>query len=166
VRLNERIGTDCSKGTNTLASGKEKATTSTLWASLFKATSVQTYIDENDEYLELPAFHAYISQLCRERGEVPERVIKRAGIERAYGHQIFRGSRRPSRDTVLQLAFGFEADVEQAQALLRHAGHCALYPRIKRDATICYCLKKKYSLIETQQTLADLALPAIGGDKR
>jgi hypothetical protein len=66
---------------------------------------------------------------------------------------------------VLQLAFGFEADVEQTQLLLRHAGHCALYPRIKRDATISYCLKNGYSLIETQQTLSELALPLIGGDK-
>lgn len=149
-----------------MANDKGKATTSTLWASLFKATSVQTYIKNNRGDLGLPGFAEYVSLLCRERDEVPERVIKRAGIERTFGHQIFRGVRKPSRDTVLQLAFGFGADVEQAQALLLHAGQCALYPRIKRDATICYCLKNRYSLIETQQTLADLALPLLGGDKK
>lgn len=138
-------------------------TTSTLWASLFKASSVQTYLENNDAELGLPTFAQYISSLCQERGEVPERIIKRAGIERAFGHQIFRGARNPSRDTVLQLAFGFEADIEQAQSLLRHAGHCGLYPRIKRDATVCYCLKNGYSLMETQHMLTDLELPMIGG---
>ncbi|NLI52890.1 MAG: hypothetical protein GX417_01040 [Clostridiales bacterium] len=142
-----------------------KASTSVLWTNLFKSASAKTYLENNGEELGLPTFAEYITGCCRERGEVPERVIKRAGIERAFGHQIFRGIRNPSRDSVLQLAFGFEADVEQTQLLLRHAGHCALYPRIKRDATISYCLKNGYSLIETQQTLSELALPLIGGDK-
>ena len=137
--------------------------TSALWASLFKAPCVRTYIESNDADLGLPTFAEYISLLCRERGEVPEHVIKRAGIERAFGHQLFRGTRRPSRDTVLQLAFGFEGGIEQAQLLLRHAGHCGLYPRLKRDAVICYCLKNGCSLMEAQHILSDLSLPIIGG---
>lgn len=140
-----------------------KASTSVLWMNLFKSTSVQTYLEDNEAELGLPTFAEYISSLCRERGEVPERIIKRAGIERAFGHQIFRGARNPSRDTVLQLAFGFEADIEQAQNLLRHAGQSGLYPRIKRDATVCYCLANGYSLMETQHILTSLALPMIGG---
>lgn len=149
-----------------MTTGKRKATTSTLWASLFKAASIQSYIHKNDEDLDSPTFAEYISSLCRERGMVAERVIKRAGVERGFGHQIFRGVRRPSRDTVIQLAFGFEADVEQAQKLLRIAGYCDLYPRIKRDAVICYCLKNGYGIIEAQQMLMDLALPIIGGDRK
>lgn len=136
--------------------------TSALWTNLFQAPSVKTYFKNNNEELGLPKFSEYISSLCHEKNEVPERVIKRSGIERAFGHQIFRGARNPSRDTVLQLAFGFRADIEEAQLLLRHAGHCALYPRIKRDATICYCLKNGYSITETQQMLESFDLPMIG----
>lgn len=139
-----------------------KISTSALWTNLFRAPSVKTYFQNNNEDLGLPTFSEYISSLCRERNEVPERIIKRAWIERAFGHQIFRGVRNPSRDTVLQLAFGFEADIEQAQSLLRYAGHCALYPRIKRDATICYCLKHGCSITETQQMLESFGLPMIG----
>lgn len=143
-----------------------KTATSALWTNLFQAPSVKTYFENNDEELGLPAFFEYIASLCHERSEVPERIIKRAGIERAFGHQIFRGARNPSRDTVLQLAFGFQADVEQAQLLLRHAGRCALYPRIKRDATICYCLKNGYSITETQQMLEYFKLPMIGREMK
>ncbi len=140
-----------------------KASTSTLWARLFKAPSIRSYLAANAGGLELPVFSEYISELCREKGEVPEHIIRRAGLERSFGHQLFRGARNPSRDTVLQLAFGFRSDVEEAQTLLRHAGQSQLYPRIRRDATICYCLKNGCSLMETQYVLADLALPAIGG---
>ena len=149
-----------------MTTGKGKATTSTLWASLFKAASIQSYISKNDEDLGSPTFAEYISAFCRERGMVAERVIKRAGVERGFGHQIFRGVRKPSRDTVIRFAFGFEADVEQAQELLRIAGYCALYPRMKRDATICYCLKNGYGIIEAQQMLMDLALPIIGENRK
>ena len=143
-----------------------KASTSALWKNLFKATSARKYLEDNETELGLDSLTEFLTMLCRDRGEVPERIIKRAGVERAFGHQIFRGVRNPSRDTVLQLAFGFEMDVEQTQELLLHSGHCALYPRIQRDATICYCLEKRFSIIETQQTLEGLALPIIGGDKR
>ena len=140
---------------------KKPLPTSDLWDQLIKAASLRQFIGENG--IGLPAFCEYISGLCAERGEVPEHVIKRANLERSYGHSIFRGDRRPSRDTVLQLAFGFEADVELAQSLLRHAGHSTLYPKVPRDTVIGYCLNHKTSFIETQQILMDLGLPLIGG---
>lgn len=139
--------------------------TSVLWTHLFKAPSVLTFIRENDENLHVRAFPEYITQLCKQRGEVPERIIKRAGIERSFGHQLFRGARRPSRDTVLLLAFGFEADVELAQTMLKYARCSALYPRMKRDAVICYCLHHRCNIDEMQSLLAEFDLPLIGGDR-
>ncbi len=135
--------------------------TSEIWEQLVKADSVKQFLGENA--IGLPAFHEYITFLCRQRGEVPERVIKRANIERSFGHSLFRGDRNPSRDTVLQLAFGFEADVELAQSLLRHAGHSPLYPRVPRDTVIGYCLIHKTSFLETQHLLMELELPLMGG---
>ncbi len=140
----------------------KKASTSTLWEQLFKAPSVRSYLSQNAAGLGLPTFAAYICELCREKSEVPEHIIRRAGLERSFGHQLFRGDRNPSRNTVLQLAFGFQANVEETQALLRHAGRSQLYPRIRRDAAIGYCLENGCSLMETQCVLTELSLPTIG----
>jgi hypothetical protein len=137
--------------------------TSKLWEQLIKAASVKQFIEQNETEIGLPAFCKYISSLCKNRGEVPERIIKKANIERSYGHSIFRGDRNPSRDTVLQLAFGFDADVELAQSLLRHAGHSLLYPRVPRDTVVSYCLIHGTGFIETQRILMELNLPLIGG---
>lgn len=142
---------------------EKKVSTDVLWMRLFKAPSVREFIEHNSDELDPPSFALYIGALCRGQGEVPEHIINRAGIERSFGHQIFRGARNPSRDTVLQLAFGFNADTELAQSLLRHAGHSPLYPRIRRDAAVCYCLEHGMPLIEAQQMLSDLSLPLIGG---
>jgi len=137
--------------------------TSTLFRLLFKASNLEQFMKKNSEEIQLQSFCKYITELCKNQGEVPEHIIKRADIERSFGHQIFRGARNPSRDTVLQLAFGFNADVDTAQELLRYARMSALYPRVKRDAAIIYCLHNHFTIVETQRVLYEMELPLIGG---
>jgi hypothetical protein len=99
-------------------------------------------------------------------GQVPERVIKLASIERTYGHQLFNGTRKPSRDKVIQLAFGFGLDVDETQELLKIAQKSLLYPKIKRDAVILYCLNNHKSIIQTQSVLETLGVILLGGEER
>ncbi|MCM1309232.1 MAG: XRE family transcriptional regulator, partial [Butyrivibrio sp.] len=103
-----------------------------------------------------------LKRLCSEKHTVAERVINAADIDRTYGHQIFNGTRNPSRDKVIQLAFGFGLNVEETQGLLRAAGKSALYPRIKRDAAIIFAISKKMPLTETQIFLTSLDIAIIG----
>ncbi len=139
-------------------------TTEEMWGRLFSAPSIDRYLAANDELI--PKFSDYISGLCKARGERPEKVIRRGNIESSYGHRIFSGARKPSRDTVLQIAFGFEMDSEEAQQLLKIAREAALHPKVKRDAVIAYCLHNKISFMETQQYLFDNGMPLIGGGRR
>jgi len=143
-----------------------KNRTSAFFQLLFKMPNIKEFMEKNDDELGIPTFSQYISELCAGRSEVPERIIKRANIERSFGHQLFKGTKKPSRDTVLKLAFGFEANVDETQELLKYAGMSALYPRIKRDAAIVYCLHHRFTIVETQNVLHDLKLPLIGGRKR
>lgn len=137
--------------------------TSTLLGHLFKTSSLEQFIKKNEGEIYLQSFSEYITELCKKQGEVPERIIKRANIERSFGHQLFKGTRKPSRDTVLQLAFGFNADVDTAQELLKYARMSALYPRVKRDTAIIYCLHNHFTIVETQRVLHEMELPLIGG---
>ena len=139
-----------------------KIRTSRFFHLLFKAPNLEQFMKNNAEEMQLPSFSEYITELCKKQGDVAERIIKRANIERSFGHQIFKGSRNPSRDTVLQLAFGFGADVDTAQELLKHARMSALYPRMKRDAAILYCLHHHFTVVETQQVLHEIGLPLLG----
>lgn len=110
----------------------------------------------------LPDFPVHLAELCNERGEARERIIQRAGIERSYGHQLFNGTRRPSRDKAIQLAFGFGLDLEQTQTLLEVANVGQLSPRIKRDAIILYCLLHQLELREAQNLLESFDLQLLG----
>ena len=55
------------------------------------------------------------------------------------------------------------ADVAQTQEMLKIARKSVLYPRIKRDTVIIYCLHNHVSLVDTELILEDLNLPILGG---
>ena len=96
---------------------------------------------------------------------LPAQAIERSQIERTYGHQLFNGTRRPSRDKVIQLALGFGLNVDETQRLLRSAGKSPLYPRLKRDAAILYGIQKKLSILAVQEILTKYGLTLLGGQK-
>ena len=143
-------------------SRKINLTTRELWAELFKAPTVEDYFESSRHSRSLPVFSEYITLLCNEKGEKPEHILKKSCIESSFGHKLFSGTRNPSRDTVLQLAFGFELDNDETQQLLKIARMSALHPRVKRDAVIAFCLHRHISLIETQQLLYENKLPVLG----
>lgn len=136
--------------------------TSSIFRKLFKSPDIETFLKGTVDDLWIPPLHEYITGLCKPKNLIPEHVIKRAGIERAFGHQIFNGTRKPSRDKVIQLAFGFELNIKDTQMLLQVAQKSLLYPKIKRDAVILHCIQKKKSIYETQSKLQELGLPLLG----
>ena len=144
------------------AQNTKKVRTSTWLNRLFKAPDLKGYLDKNGDLMDMVSFSEYVSGLCREMGAVPEQVVRQAQIERTYGHQIFNGTRNPGRDKVIQLAFGFGLDVTGAQRLLNAAQKYPLYPRLKRDAAILYCIHNHIDIIEAQSLLADLGLTLLG----
>lgn len=136
-----------------------------LWAKLFKSPTIYSYLEEHSG-ASLPSFSDYISQLADERNLKRETVIQRSGLERTFGHKLFNGSRNPSRDTVLQMAFGLGLTCDETQQLLKVAQMSALHPKVKRDAVIAYCLHNASSFLDVQDMLFANALPLLGGAKR
>lgn len=143
-------------------STKKEIRTSTLLRKLLSSSNIEQFMESNAGDMEVKSFHIYLNGLCQAAGMVPEQVIKHAGIERTYGHQLFNGTRKPSRDKVIQLAFGLQLDIDGTQELLRTALKSPLYPKIKRDAAILYCLKHKKNIMETQSVLQALDLTLLG----
>ena len=142
---------------------EKRTSTDELLQLLFKERDLEKFLQRNESSYMNTGFPEYLSAWCRARGEVPEHLIRRANLEKSFGHQLFSGKRKPSRDTVIQLAFAMDADVPQAQEMLKIARKSPLYPRIKRDTVIIYCLHNHISLVETGIILPDLKLPALGG---
>ena len=63
--------------------------------------------------------------------------------------------KKPSRDKLLQFAFGLSFTEDETQLLLRLAGLCALYPRFKRDYIIMTCIRANKSIWECNDYLIE-----------
>ncbi len=143
-----------------------KPSTREIEHKLFAAPSFEQFLQENGDGMLTPKICYYLAELCRARGLKQAEAIRRSGLDRTYGYQLFNGTRKPSRDKLLQLAFGFGLTVEETQDLLRTAQKSALYPKILRDAAVMQCLYKGKSLEDLQALLSVLGLTSIGGGDR
>jgi len=140
----------------------DNISTDSLLRKIVRTKNLNSFLQRNEQYLQAADFCELLRTFCERRNLIPERAILLAQIDRTYGHQLFNGTRRPSRDKALQLAVGMNLSVEETQQLLQAAGKSALYPRLKRDAALIFCLKEGYDMIETQDLLGRYGLTLLG----
>ena len=145
---------------------KPASITKLLLERLFQAPDVNTYLRDNAPLMSIPTFDRFICALCEELCVSRAKVIAKSAIPRNYAYQLFNGIRKPSRDKVLQLAFGFGLDVESTQELLKIARQAPLYPRIPRDIVILRCLYENRSILDAQQALDNMGLMLLGREDR
>lgn len=84
---------------------------------------------------------AWLTELIVERETDRLSVIRRSHLNQTFAYQIFAGTRRPSRDKLIQLAFGFGLGAVDTCELLERGGVSALLPRCRRDVVIAFCLE-------------------------
>ena len=95
----------------------------------------------------------YLQQLLDEKGLRRSRVVSDAGLNATYGYDIFVGSKRPSREKVLPLAFAMKCTLQETNRMLQAAGVNELYVKNRRDAIIIFCIEHGYSLMKTNEEL-------------
>jgi DNA-binding phage protein len=146
--------------------GAKKKSTDEIAEQIRQETDITHYIDENGEEMVREPLNVYLNKLCDARGIKPGSVIEKSGISRTYGYQIFNGTKYPTRDKVLQLAFGFEMNQQETEELLKAAMKAPMYVRLKRDAIIFFALNKKLSIYQLQDILDRSSLPLLGNDDK
>lgn len=105
---------------------------------------------------EEPSFEDYLKDLMKQKNVSAGELMQRAAVSKTYFYQFLSGDRLPGRNTALRLSFSLKLTVKETQKLLTLAEKPSLYPKVRRDAAILYCLKKKQSLDEANQMLLDL----------
>lgn len=114
--------------------------------------------DEYSQFQELKdngvvSLAEHLDALLDQKETSKAEVIYRARLDTVYGYQIFNGTRKPSRDKLLQLAFGFPLTYKETLTLLRIAGVGSLYVRHRRDSIIIFALNKGFSLEQLNELL-------------
>ena len=131
-------------------------TTGALMDALSKADDIKQFCDNNsDTFISVTVAEA-LNNLTDEKGLSKALVIKRSELNQIYGYQLFSGSRKPSRNSLLCLCVGLALTLEETQRLLKTAGIAPLYPKNKRDSIIIYGVSNSMSVPEINESLYSL----------
>ena len=104
----------------------------------------------------------YLDQLLWHYKKDSATVSREAGLDRSYVGNIVRGKKNnPSRNALLAICLTIGTTVEEAQYLLKYAGHAPLYVRRKRDVIIWFGFMKKKSLDEVDVDLIARGYPTV-----
>jgi DNA-binding phage protein len=128
------------------------ALTEELLNELLFTRSLGDYLEKPDVEMQC-SLSSVLNAKIEEKGMKKSEVIRKAKLDTTFGYQIFSGERNPTRDKVLQLAIALELTVKETQRLLTSAGVSDLYPKLRRDAIIIYCVNKKMTVDEIDETL-------------
>ena len=86
-------------------------------------------------------FSEYLNHILDAKHMSKAQVLSKTTIQRNYGYQIFDGSKVPNKDKVIQLSLGFGLDLRVTNNLLSLSNNGMLYPKVKRDALLIYCIE-------------------------
>ncbi len=130
--------------------------TDQLMAEIKKSTEIKNFLAENNEDIKNLTLSEYLNILI-DKKQVPKgEVIKKAELNYTYGYQMINGTRKPTKDKLLQLCFGLGTTVEEANRILLIADAGGLYSKNRRDCIIIFALDKGLSLDETNELLYEL----------
>ncbi|MCM1299399.1 MAG: helix-turn-helix domain-containing protein [Firmicutes bacterium] len=134
----------------------DQLTTEDLWKMVCESKNICSDWDGMSSYMESLSFHEKLFQLSEQHGVNAAQLGKKALLSRSFSYQIFSGERIPQRDIILRIAIVLELDIADTQRLLCLASRGGLYPKVKRDAIIIYCLKNNFDIYKTDELLVGL----------
>ena len=141
--------------------------TEDLLARLLNSKSPEDYLSQGETIdRELPD---YLFALLDAKGMNRSQVARISSINTTFLYNIFEGKSKPKRDNALMLAFALGCDLRQTQRLLRLADVAELWPKVRRDAIIIWCIERGYAREECDDELYRLkerAILKVTGDLR
>lgn len=131
---------------------REKSTDD-LSRELMDQPDIDSYLKENQAYFFQKEMTDLLTDLFEKKEISKAALARKAGMSEVYLHQVFSGRRKPSRDRLICLCVGLEADLEETQQLLKQAAYAPLHPKVKRDAIVSYGILHHVSLSEINDKL-------------
>lgn len=127
--------------------------TEKLLDELLEASNLDAFIDGHEDGFQHRSLSQYLNQLLTEKHLERARVVRMADLNETFGYQIFKGTRSPSRNKVLQIAFAMALSLRETNRALEAAGVSSLYSKDRRDAIIIFCLDRGCSLQKVNEEL-------------
>ena len=145
------------------SSSKIEPISAAMEDELKKTFNLQTFLKKYKEHMISKTLSQYLTQLLIEKDKTIPEVIDASFINRTYAYQIFDGTKKPSRDKLISIAFGLHLSVEETQKLLKISGNKELYVKNMRDAIILHSIHNNKGVGKTNSLLLDNKFEKLDG---
>jgi len=112
-------------------------------------------LNEIEQLIESVEFVSELERLLELRQMSKSDIIKNTLLERSYAYQIMAGTKRGSKDKILQICLALNCDLEETNRLLTLSENPKLYAKDKRDLYLIYAINHKYSVMMTNELLEE-----------
>lgn len=136
--------------------------TNELFEEIEKTADIDDYLNDNKEIVSAKKLSGILESLLVRKGLKKADVINNSEVNKIYAYQLFSGVKTsPERDKVIALLMAMQLDLDEIQSVLKTAGFAPLYPKIKRDSIIIYCIRKGRSVLDTNAELYEHSEPTL-----
>jgi hypothetical protein len=119
--------------------------------------AIKRKLIEEKNKIESIAFFCFLQKEIAGRGITAVNFLKSSNVNKNTYYAILRGERKPSRNKVIQIAFGMNCSVKETNDLLWKAGYANLNSTVNfRDTIIITCLENNRDIYETEGLLHEL----------
>lgn len=96
--------------------------TQNLLKSLNESEDLRAVLEQSaSDFVAQPLCEA-LAALLKEKGLTRSQAIRNSLLNTIYGQQIFAGTKTPSRDKLIAIAFGMQLSFQEADTLLKQQG--------------------------------------------
>lgn len=143
---------------------KQYVPTEFLMDALQAHENYSDFLKANEDVLGQEDFKIAIRLRMFETGREISEIFKAAHLRPSYAYQILNGQRQPTRDKIIQFAFGMALDLDATNLLLSSATKQPLYAKRKRDAVIIFSLLHNQSIEVVNDNLVAQGFEALYKD--
>lgn len=130
--------------------------TEELLTEIMQSTEIEDFLRDNKDSILNLSLTEYFDILIKEKNVARKDVINKSQLNYTYGYQILNGTRKPTKDKLIQICFGLGATVKEANRILILADAGGLYSKNRRDCIIMFALNKNLSVQELNELLFEL----------
>ena len=135
---------------------KKGIETTILMNELQSTNEISDFLKKNIHYMNTPSIAEYLNNLITERGLKKSKVIADTNLTREYGYEILSGKKKKkyNQNILLAFALALHLNIDETQHLLKYGQVSELYPKRERDSIIIFAIKKGFTVMQTDELLA------------
>lgn len=113
------------------------------------------FLRRNEDKMKRESFGDCVLRLCDKYETTASSLQPQIAMSKSQFYSVLNGTRHPSKESVIKIAFGLQTTRKELNELLRTVGYHTLESRNKEDAIIIFGLEQKKEVAKVDELLKE-----------